>query len=187
MNRSARRAASFAPDTETTPESPVGVLDEPETVETPVEALADAPESASEAKQVTMAELQEAWAAVKDHQPDQAPVPYMPVPASQLPQVESPDIAAMVQKMMDEDEPETANADEVAAKISLESQIRAAVGSSLVVMPDGGVKIPMVIPAEETEILKAWAEGAGESFEDYLRTILSMALSAIITGGAIAG
>ncbi len=187
MNRSARRAASFAPDTETTPESPVGVLDEPETVESPVEALADALEPGSEAKQVTMAELQEAWAAVKDHQPDQAPVPYMPIPASQLPQVAAPDIAAMVQKMMDEDEPETANADEVAAKISLESQIRAAMGSSHVEMPDGGLRVSVVIPPDMRMVVESWAEGAGEPFDSYLQTLLDMALNAVVNGQAVAG
>jgi len=90
----------------------------------------------------------------------------------------------MVQKLMDEDEP---NVDQIAAKMSLESQVKAAVGSHIQELPDGSIRVPVVVSQEQVEILKSWAEGAGETFEDYLQTILNMSLEATINGGAVAG
>jgi len=60
-------------------------------------------------------------------------------------------------------------------------------GDGIINLPDGGIRVPINIGPDETEILKAWAEGAGESFEDYLKTILDMALNAVINGQSVAG
>jgi hypothetical protein len=54
-------------------------------------------------------------------------------------------------------------------------------------LPDGSVMLPLRIDADQIEILKSWAEGAGEHWVSYVQRTLEIALNATINGGAVAG
>lgn len=54
-------------------------------------------------------------------------------------------------------------------------------------LPDGSVMLPLRIDADQIEILRAWAEGAGENWIAYAQRTLEMALNAVLNGGAVAG
>lgn len=77
--------------------------------------------------------------------------------------------------------------EEITAKMSVEAELKTFLGETVVPLPDGSVRATVVIDADKVEVLRAWSEGAGESFEDYLKTVLDMALEAVINGGSIAG
>ena len=52
-------------------------------------------------------------------------------------------------------------------------------------LPDGSIRTTITIPAEMVEILKSWAEGAGESFETYLQMQIETALTATVLGSQV--
>lgn len=54
-------------------------------------------------------------------------------------------------------------------------------------LPDGSVMLPLRIDVDQIEILRAWAEGAGENWIAYAQRTLEMALNAVLNGGAVAG
>lgn len=75
--------------------------------------------------------------------------------------------------------------DELDARI--DAELKKIAGDGIVELPDGGVRVPVNISPEDTEIIRAWADGAGETFPDYLQTIMDMALQAVLNGGSVAG
>jgi hypothetical protein len=52
-------------------------------------------------------------------------------------------------------------------------------------LPDGSIRTTVTIPPEMVEILKSWAEGAGESFETYLQMQIETALTATVLGSQV--
>lgn len=57
----------------------------------------------------------------------------------------------------------------------------------IVRLPDGSARVNVVIEAEMMPVLEEWANGAEESFEEYLPKMISMGLQAIVNGGSVAG
>jgi hypothetical protein len=54
-------------------------------------------------------------------------------------------------------------------------------------LPDGSVMLPLRVDVDQLEILKAWAEGAGEHWVTFAQRTLEMGLNAVINGGQVAG
>lgn len=57
----------------------------------------------------------------------------------------------------------------------------------IVELPDGSVRVNIVVDSEMAPVLREWAHGAGESFEEYLPKMVSMGLNALVNGGSVAG
>lgn len=79
--------------------------------------------------------------------------------------------------------------EEAAAKIDFASKLRAVQveQQQIVRLPDGSARVNIVIDSEMMPVLESWAEGAGESFEEYLPKMIGMGLQAIVNGGSVAG
>lgn len=54
-------------------------------------------------------------------------------------------------------------------------------------LPDGSVRLPIIVPAEMAVILREWAESSQESWPVYLQRTVEMGLNAIVNGGTVAG
>jgi hypothetical protein len=159
------------------PESSVDASEAPETPETASAGPADAPETVSEAPEHDFSLLPKGR--------DAHGVPSIVglgdgtiTSDGQFHAAQQDDIAAKVAALLAEED----EADE-----ELEQELGDVVGSGLVELPDGSVRIPVVIPQEMVEILRSWSEGAGQPFDEYLGTILDMALNAVVNGQAVAG
>lgn len=77
--------------------------------------------------------------------------------------------------------------DEAELDARIDAQLKAAMGSTAIELPDGSIRIPIIVDADKIIVLREWANGAGESFEDYLTKMVDMGLEAIVNGGAVAG
>ena len=71
--------------------------------------------------------------------------------------------------------------------VDIEAELNALATSGTILLPDGSMKISVIVPEEQINILRSWAESAGESFESYLQTTVELGLNAIINGGSVAG
>lgn len=88
--------------------------------------------------------------------------------------------------LLGEEEPDE-EIDRFEAELNIAAELKTFMGDGIVDLPDGGILTAIKVDADKKEILMAWAEGAGESFPDYLQKILEMGLEAVVNGGAVAG
>lgn len=79
--------------------------------------------------------------------------------------------------------------EQAAGKPDFAAKLRAvqAEQQQIVRLPDGSARVNVVIEAEMMPVLEEWANGAGETFEEYLPKMISMGLEAIVLGGSVAG
>lgn len=91
-----------------------------------------------------------------------------------------------INALLGEEEPDE-DIDRFEAELNIAAELKTFMGDGIVDLPDGGILTTIKVDADKKEILMAWAEGAGESFPDYLQKILEMGLEAVVNGGAVAG
>jgi len=151
----------------------VDTLEAPETPKSAAQTPADAPEPDYTLGTPSIADLQKAYAQATfgGHQPDS-------FVGALSAKDDGKGFLVDMDALADED-------DELDARI--DAQLKAAMGSTAIELPDGSIKIPITVDADKISVLREWADGAGESFEDYLTKMVDMGLEAIVNGGAIAG
>lgn len=69
----------------------------------------------------------------------------------------------------------------------IDAELKKIVGSELVELPDGSVKVPVIVTQEMCVVIREWASGAGEDFAEYLQRIVEMGINAVVLGGSVAG
>ncbi len=54
-------------------------------------------------------------------------------------------------------------------------------------LPDGSLRLSIVVDPDTVNIIKSWAEDAGEPFQTYLQRAVEIGLNATVNGGSVAG
>ncbi len=162
-------------------ESTVDASEAPETSESASEPLLNTPEAASGGPIPAEMVQREAEKVLEREIPGFRPTPVESISSQH-------EVAQHIAALLAEEGAEMATLEPPPSeKVDLEAELDAIVTSGAVTLPDGSIRIPIIVPQEQCEILRAWADGAGEPFETYLQTIVEMGLNALITGGAVAG
>jgi hypothetical protein len=143
-------------------ESPVDASEAPEAPESGLEPFPNAPEAVSEA-------------------------PFVPQKVESM--SSQHELAQHIAELLAEEGAEMATKPEVEEEsdVDIEAELNAMATSGAILLPDGSMRISVIVPEEQVEIIRSWAEGAGESFESYLQTTVELGLNAVINGGSVAG